>query len=184
MNLPQIRMESNFAKIGIETNRGQLQIEQRHADMSIEQPKAEMIIDRRPPRLTIDQTQAFEDVQLKSVFRMTEDAAQAGYQQAMNAIASKSQEGDELMMIEHGFSAIRSQAQRNSEAPPADFNIGWIPSHNSVKINYDPGETNFRWNTRQVNIEVTPNKPNINYYPGKTDIFMQQKNSLNIDFEI
>ena len=184
MNIPQLRMESTFAKIGIETSRSELQIEQRHADMSIEQPKAEMMIDRRPPRLTIDQTRAFEDVNLKSVFRMTEDAAQAGYQQVMNAIASKSQEGEELMMIEHGFSAIPSQAQRNSETPPVDFNIGWIPSHNSVKINYDPGETNIRWNTRPVSIDVTPNKPNINYYLGKTDIYMQQKNSLSIDFDI
>jgi len=168
MNIPQIRMESTFAKIGIETSRGELQIEQRHADMSIEQAKAEMRIDRRPPRLTIDQTQAFEDVQLKSVFRMTEDASQAGYQQAMNAIASKSQEGDELMMIEHGFSAIRSQAQRTSETPPADFNIGWIPSHNSVRINYDPGETNINWNTQPVNMDIRINKPVIQFTPGKT----------------
>jgi hypothetical protein len=184
MRIPQIRMESTFAKIGIETSPASLDIHQRHADMSIEQPKAEMMIDRRPSRLTIDQTRAFEDVNLKSVFRMTEDAAQAGYQQAMNAIANISQEGDELMMIENGFSALPSQAQRNSETPPADLNIGWIPSHNSVKINYDPGEMNIRWNTRPINIEVTPNKPIINYNPSKTEIYLQQKNSLNIDFEI
>lgn len=184
MNIPQIRMQSTFAQIGMETSRGELQIEQRHADMSIEQPKAEMIVDRRPPRLTIDQTRAFEDVNLKSVFRMTEDAAQAGYQQAMNAIATRAQEGDELMMIENGFSAIPNQSERNSLPPQADFNIGWIPSHNSVKINYDPGETRINWNTRPVNIEVTPNKPIIDYYPGKTNIYLQQKNSLNIDFEI
>lgn len=184
MNIPQIRMESTFAKIGMETSRGNLQIEQRHADMSIEQPRPEMVVDRRPPRLSIDQTQAFEDVNLKSAFRMTEDAARQGYQQVMNMIATKSQEGDELMMIENGFKAMQSQAERNSLPPQADFNIGWIPSYNSVKINYDPGDTNIRWNIRTVNIEVAPNRPIINYYPGKTDIFLAQKNSLNIDFEI
>ncbi|HAQ08201.1 MAG TPA: hypothetical protein DCR24_12025, partial [Bacillus bacterium] len=105
MNIPQIRMESTFAKIGIETSRGELQIEQRHADVNIEQPKAEMMVDRRPPRLTIDQTRAWEDVNLKSVRRMIEDAAQMGYHEVMNTIASKSQEGDELMMIEYGFTA-------------------------------------------------------------------------------
>jgi hypothetical protein len=184
MNIPQIRMESTFAKIGIETSQGNMEIEQPPAEMSIEQPKAEMIIDRRPPRLTIDQTKAFEDVQLKSVFRMTEDAAQEGYQQAMQTISNISQEGDELMMIEYGFSALPAQAQRNSETPKAEINIGWIPSHNSVRINYDPGETNIRWNTRPVNIDVGPNKPIINYNPGKTNIYLQQKNSLNIDFEL
>lgn len=184
MSIPQIRMQSTFAQIGIETSRGEMQIEQRHADMMMEQPMAELIIDRRPPRLTIDQTRAFEDVNLKSVFRMTEDVAQAGYQQAMNAIARISQEGDELMMIEHGFSALHSQAERNSLPPMADFNIGWIPSLNSVKINYDPGDTRINWKTHPVNIEVTPNKPVINYYPGKTNIFLAQKNTLNIDFEI
>jgi Tfp pilus assembly protein PilX len=183
MNIPQIRMESTFAKIGIETQSAQLQIQQPHADMSIEQPKAEMMVDRRPSRLTIDQTRAFEDANLKSVSRMIDDAAQAGYQAAMNAIASKAQDGDELMMIEHGFSALPNQAQRNSETPPADFNIGWIPSHNSVKINYDPGETNIRWNSQPVKIDVRPNKPIIDYYPGKTNIYLQQKNSLRIDFE-
>jgi hypothetical protein len=184
MNIPQIRMESTFARIGMETSRGELQIEQRHADVNIEQPQAEMFVDRRPPRLTIDQTQAFEDVNLKSVFRMTEDAARTGYQELMNTIASKSQEGDELMMIEHGFSAIPNLAKRNSDTPPADFNIGWIPSHNSVKIYYDQGETNINWNIGKAHINITPNKPIINFYPGKTDIFLQQKNSLNIDFEV
>lgn len=184
MNIPQLRMESTFARIGMETSRGDMQIQQRHADMSIEQPRPEMMVDRRPPRLTIDQTQAFEDANLKSVFRTTEDAARQGYQQVMNVIATKSQEGDELMMIENGFKAIQNQSERNSLPPQADFNIGWIPSHNSVKINYDPGETNIRWNIRPVNIVVTPNKPVINYYQGKTDIFLSQNNSLNIDFEI
>jgi hypothetical protein len=177
-------MESTFARIGMETSRGELQIEQRHAEVNIEQPKSEMFVNRRPPRLTIDQTQAWEDVNLKSVFRMTEDAARAGYQELMNTIASKSLEGDELMMIEHGFSAIPSLAKRNSETPQADFNIGWIPSHNSVKINYDPGETDISWNIGKAHINITQNKPNINFYPGKTDIFLQQKNSLNIDFEV
>lgn len=184
MNIAQIRMESTFAKIGIETTQGQLDIQQQNADMTIQQPKAEMMIDRRPPRLTIDQTRAFEDVQLKSVFRMTEDAAQAGYQQAMNAIASKSQEGDDLMMIEHGFTALPAQAQRKADTPPAEITIGWIPSHNSVKINYDPGETNIRWNTQPVKMDVRLNKPMIQFNPGKTNIFLQQRNSLNIDFEI
>lgn len=183
MNIPQLRMESTFARIGIETQSARLEIQQPQADMSIQQPKAEMMVDRRPSKLTIDQSRAFADANLKSVFRMTEENAQAGYQAAMNAIATMAQEGDELMMIEHGFSALRSQAERNSLPPMADFNIGWIPSHNSVKINYDPGYLNIRWNTQPVRIDVRPNKPIIDYYPGKTDIYLQQKNSLRIDFE-
>lgn len=183
MDFPQIRLESTFVKIGMETKKGKLEIQQKPAELSIQQPKAELFMERKPPKLSIDQTKAREDMDLKSISKRIEEFADRGYQSWLDGLARVSQEGDELMRIENGFSAIPDQAKRNSESPIYDFNIGWIPSAGSVKISYDPGALNINWKINKPNIDIKANKPNINYTPDKINILLKQHPSLKIDFE-
>lgn len=181
MNFPQITMHSTFGQIGINTQNAQLTIEQPPAELNIEQPKAEMVVEKTPSRLTIDQSKARADVDLKSARERIADAAQYGHQAAMEGIARRTQEGQELTKIENGGSAIAAQAERIRMVPQQDFNIGWIPSSGSVQINYDPGRLDINWKINKPIIESRTHKPIINYYPGKVDISMKQYQSLNID---
>ncbi|WP_071460825.1 DUF6470 family protein [Bacillus massilinigeriensis] len=183
MQLPQIRMESTFAQTQIATTRGELEIEQPKAEVSIEQPPAEVEIEHTPSRLTIDQTQARADMDLKTIKRRKEEFAQLGYEDLLSGIARRSQDGDELMMIENGGNAIAEQAKRNSETPMYDFNIGWIPSHGSVKIDYNPGKVEIRAKANKPIISITANKPSVSYTPGKAEVSLKNYPSLKIDFE-
>ncbi|WHX40223.1 DUF6470 family protein [Mesobacillus sp. AQ2] len=183
MQVPQIRIQSTPGKIEINTIKANLKMEQPKAELSIEQPKAELTINSTPSRLTIDQSKAREDMDLKSISKRIEDAAAQGYQDLLAGIGRVSQDGDELMMIENGGNAIAAQAKRNSESPMLDFNIGWIPSAGSVKINYDPGKVDINWKVNKPVINSQTNKPIINYTPGKAEITMKQYPSLKIDFE-
>jgi hypothetical protein len=183
MELPQIRLQSTNAQINIQTQKGQLEIQQPPADLSIQQPKAQMQIDRTPSRLTIDQTKAREDVDLKSIFKRTEEAAQWGRQAVNEGTARRIQEGDELMRIENRGNPIADQAKRHHSLPEHEFGIGWIPSAGSVKINYDPVRIDVNWQINKPIIEANIHKPIINYNPGKVDISMQQYQSLKIDFD-
>lgn len=182
MNVPQIRMESQFAKIGIEQVKPVQELEQPPADLSIQQPKADLEIEQIPAKLTIDQSQAWEDMDLKSVLTRSREYAEQGYQDWFEGVGRVAQQGDELMRIENGGDPIVEQAIVNSENPPYEFNVGWIPSPFSVKIHFEPGGVNIRAKANKPMIEATPNKPIHNYIPGKVNVYVAQYNHLSIQF--
>lgn len=184
MNFPQIRLESTPAKVEIRTQNGMMEMEQSPADVSIEQPTAEMEIDRRPSVLSIDQTKAREDMDLKHISKRIDEAAQRGYQDWLSGLSRVSQDGDELMMIEHGGNPIAEQAKRNGESPIYEFNVGWIPSAGGVQINYDPGKIIMNWKVNKPIIDIIANKPSTQYTPGKVHVDLKQYPALKVDFEI
>jgi hypothetical protein len=182
MQLPQIRLQSTFAKIAIKTTPPVQEIKQPPAELDLQQPSAEMKIETTPAKLTIDQTKAWEDMNLKSIFRLIEEFAQKGYEDWLEGIARVSRQGDELMRIEDGGNPIAEQAKENSEDPIYDFNIGWIPSPFSVKTNFEPAKVHIDVKVHQSIIRAKINKPMIHYTPGKVTIDLAQRNSLKIDF--
>jgi hypothetical protein len=182
MNLPQIRLESTFARIGMNIEKPKQEIEQPRADLRIEQPPPQLEINRTPGKLMIDQTKAWEDMDLKHIFRRIEEYAEQGYEDWLEGIARVSRQGDELMKIENGGNPIADQARENSESPIYELNIGWIPSMFSVKIHYEPSKLDFQWRIQKAKIDVNPQKPIHRYTPGKVNVFIKQPNSLKIDF--
>ncbi|MGG7619643.1 DUF6470 family protein [Bacillus coreaensis] len=183
MNIPQIRLQTTSAKIEINTTPAQLLIEQIPGDLQIEQPMATMNITRVPGKLTIDQTKAREDVGYKSVRRAVEDAAQEGRKSVLEGIARRTSDGEELMKIENGGNPIATLAKRNSEKQPYQFNIGFIPSPNSVVTSYDSGSINVDIQPNKPTIKYTANRPVTEYQPGNVDILLRSHSSLSIDFE-
>jgi Family of unknown function (DUF6470) len=181
MNFPQLRMESTFGQLGLSTQKPVQEIEQPPADVSFVQPKAELTIDRRPGKLTIDQTQAWEDMDLKHIFKRIEEFAQNGYQDWLTGMERRAQEGDDLMRIESGGNPIPEHAKINSENPQFEFNIGFVPSHFSVKTNYQPSVLNINWKTNKPEIDVKVNKPRHDYTPGVIRGEMKQWPSLKIE---
>lgn len=183
MNFPQIRLQSTNAQIAIQTTQPRQQIEQPAADLSIQQPKADMQIERTPSKLTIDQTKARADVDLKSIFQRTADAAQQGHQDLLSGIARRIQEGEEMMRIEKGGKPIANIAKQHRLMPEHEFNVGWIPSAGGVKINYDPGKVDINWKVNKPIIDSKQNKPIIDYTPGTVSVELKQPASLKIDFD-
>lgn len=182
MEFAQIRLESQSAMIGIRTTKPVQEIQQPKADLTIEQPRAELTIQTTPGKLTIDQTEAWADMDLKHISRRIAEAADKGYQDSLEGIARRAQEGAELMQIENGGSPIAQIAKRNSEGPDLQFNVGWIPSHFSVKTNYEPAKVDIQVKENKPIINAGINKPIHEYTPGKVDISLEQRQSLKIDF--
>lgn len=180
---PQIRLQSSPARIDIQVQRGSLEIEPQHIEMEIEQPKAELTINRRPSQLTIDQTKAREDVGYKSVPRIVEDAAAEGKQAVLEGIARRGRERNELLQIQNDGNPIAAQAKRNSQGEPKQFGLGWIPSPNSVQIDYDPGDVTISAETKKAIISSATNNPQNTFTPSKVNVQLAQYPSLEIDFE-
>ncbi|WP_010676914.1 DUF6470 family protein [Bacillus timonensis] len=181
MKLPQIRIQSQYAKLNIEIQKPSQEIEQRPADMIIEQPSAEMKINRTPGRLTIDQTLAWENLDLKSPFKRVEENAELGMSVSFETIGRIAEEGNELMKIENGGNPIIDQAVRNSQNETV-FHTGSTPSQFSVSVQYDPAHVSIDWTVNKPQIEVNVNKPVHTYTPGKVTAYVNPRNSLSIDF--
>lgn len=184
MQMPQIRLQSQKAQIELQTTPATQTIEQPQADMYIEQPHPELVIQTTPGRLNIDQTQAWHEMDIKSVLKRVEEFANKGYQDWLEGIARVASEGDEMMQIENGQDAIVAQATRILEGEIYDTNITWIPSPFSVKINYQPANLNLQWNTHKPNINVQTHKPSTSYQPGEVNARLKQKPELHIDFTL
>lgn len=182
MDFPQIRIQTTNALLNIHTQPGQLSIEQPSAELSIQQPPAEMEINRQPGQLTIDQTKAWDNLNLKSVLKASEDAAQQGHQDVMDGIARRVQEGDELMKIENKGNPMKEQAKRHYL-----FNgyqkKGWYPTTDLVDIHYDPGKLDINWKINPAIIDSKANPPIINYTPGTIDFSLKQYPSVKIDID-
>jgi hypothetical protein len=175
-------MDTTYGKLGLNITAAKQTIRQEPADMSIQQPDAELNIRAKPGKMDIDQSQAFAEANLKHIFQVIDDYAQKGRQAVYEGIARVTQQGDALMKIENGGSPIAEQARVNSEDPPLEFNIGWMPkSPFSVKFNYQPAQVNINWQTHKPNIEVKINKPEHTYTPGDINGYMRQWPSLTIE---
>ncbi|MGX6441630.1 DUF6470 family protein [Neobacillus sp. K501] len=184
MRIPQIRLQQTYAQIGLNISQPRQEIEQKPADMQIKQNSSKMTIDRTPSKLTIDQDQAWGELGFKPTSELSREFADAGYQAAIEAIGEIASEGDQLAAIEQHSDAFVAIATEKGNPPPADFNIAFIPSHGSVKIDYTPSEVRINWERGGAVIEVNPNKTIHNYTPGKTEVYLRQMNQLQIDFVV
>lgn len=182
MKLPQIRLESQPAMIQMNSKIATQSIEQPTAGLDIQQPPAELHIERTPAKFTVDQSQAWADMDLKPISKRNEEFAQNGYQDWLDGIARRAEEGDRMMRIEEHGNPIPSIAKENSMLPTYEFNFGLVPSPFSVKTYYEPSKLDIQWDTKKPTINVKVNKPIIEYNPGHVDVSMKQYQSLKIDF--
>lgn len=176
-----MRMNATYGKIGLRTHNAKHLINQQHAEMTIRQPKAEMFIRTIPGKLDINQSKAFAEANLKSVYQLIEDFSRRGHEAVMKGITRRAQQGDRLMKIENGGHPIAELARINSSDPPLRFNIGWMPrSPFSVKFHYQPADVRIQWQTHRPQIHVTPRPPEFTYVPGSVSGFIRQQANLNI----
>lgn len=182
MEISQIKIHSTSMKIGLDIQQPVQQIEQSNAKQHIEQPAAILEIETEPGKFLIDQSQAQAEVGLKSIPRLVKESAEKGYQDWLKGLARVARQGRELMEIHNGGNPIAAHAKENSKGAPKQFNIGWIPSHFSVKLQYEPAEVKINVEPQKPIIKTEVQKPIIEYRPGDVTVEILEKNSLDIEF--
>ncbi|WP_096202426.1 DUF6470 family protein [Bacillus sp. FJAT-45350] len=182
MQAPYLQINSTHAHIGMKKQEPHVQIQQRNADLQIRQNHIDNIqISRRASQLHIDQNEAFADADVKGPLRRADEFFQKSKQSLMQYLAKASQQGDQLMKIENGGGDIPRIASANSELIRHEFGMGWTPkSADKVKINFQPSELSFNVSLSMPSINVSVNPPSINMEKWQTDVYIRQKNSINI----
>lgn len=180
LQIPQIHMESQLAQIGITQTQGEQIIYQPKADLQIEQPKADVYMQSTPSKITIDQTKAWEEVNLMSPLRITKQQATDGIKLAHKGTARRARQGDQLMRIEEEGNPIVSLALQNGYPQMKSLGITFIPSPFSVEFNVQPPRLHIDVEVNPPLIQAETNVPYHRYERGKIDIYMEQEAQLNI----
>jgi len=181
VQVAQLRMTSQMATIRMKQIQGKQHIEQPQAILHMKQLKAELKVHTTPSKLSIDQSKAWEDMNLMSIAKRITVFGQSGLQAAQEGAGRRAKEGRELMEIENEASPIIEQAARNAHPRQKPLGIDFIPSPFSVQTTYRPSEVNIDVIRHEPSIRADVNKPIHHYERGDVIIDMDKYADLQID---
>lgn len=188
LNIPQIQIATTDIKMQYSTKPPVQKIQQPHASQHIEQPAAILEINTSRGQLKIDSSQARRDLGQIGPIEATKNAAQEADQTRLQGISRRVREGRQMMLGAgkgQGAGTIKQIAiQNHGPKRPGPYNIKFVPSIGSVKIDYTPGKTDVNIEAQQAKIENKVNKPILDYTPGKVSGTMVQRPDVQIDVSI
>ncbi|MCA1011246.1 DUF6470 family protein [Halobacillus halophilus] len=183
MSIPKLQIQTTQARLGIISRPAVQDIRQYRAEQTIEQPEADVRIQQRSGKLTIDQTKAWNNIGLKSIFTRTEETAAKAQQIWMEGISRTAQEGDELMRIENKGNPIAAHAEQNAQF---DFSMipGGKPAFDLVDIQYEPAPAAISMEANPPKIQTVKRAPDLTYQPGKVEVNLEQHANIHIDWQV
>ncbi len=185
MKFPQIQITTTDVKMDWNIGKPQQHIEQPQADLNISQPAATLNINTTNAKIDINMDQMWRDLGLKPTGELISDYAQKGRQGALQGIAKRVQEGNQLMksagLGQEGATIAQIAKQNHGLKRAGPYNIKFIPSIGSVKVNITPGTTDINIQRNAPTIDVQVNKPIHQYTPGKVTGTMIQRPNIHID---
>ncbi|MEW9123763.1 MAG: DUF6470 family protein [Thermotaleaceae bacterium] len=177
-----LRITTTPALIGIDRRPGGFDMKSPKADMTLNIEHAKVEIHTEQGQVRIDQSQCFSEAGLKNVFELTADNASFSKQKLMETIERIVRQGKEMRAIENKTDPIPFQAEENAFGwKQKSFAFDLIPK-SRPKIDFVGGAVNIQVKEGKVNPQVQVNKPIVNYTPDKLDIYLRQKNSIQIEY--
>jgi hypothetical protein len=181
VNLPRVDLRQRSIEIGWDVQRPSYTFVPAKTNIAIDPENTEVVIHRTPPRLTIDQSQCWADMDLKSAFRRIAEAAEDGKQAAFSFIARKMNEGRKLKEIESDEAVVKRIAENKRTWPQYRFEYGNVPGNFSLHFGIIPGEFSMDWKPHRIEVDVRSYPYRQEYEKGKIDYYIKQKQYLTID---
>lgn len=181
MNIPQLQIQTTRGVLGLQITKPTQEIEQPRAIQSQQQPAAILEMSTTTPKLSIDTTENRADLDLKSVFKRTEEYAQNGKQGVMEGIARRAEQGRQLAQIENGGNAIADIAKQSATPPPASLGIRFVGDRMKLQVSFQPGTLDIQATPQKPINDVTIQRPIHHYNQGKVTGEMEQWPSIQID---
>lgn len=183
-----MEMTRQDIQLHMKTIPAEQRIEQKPADLQIEQPAAVLEIKTTRPTLNMDRSKFLGDLGFKEMGVVIAEYADKGRQDLLSGIARRAQEGRKLMLSAgkgQGAQPIQSIAKENyGPKRPGPYNIKFIPSYQSIKIQYKPSSVDIQVQPQKPKIDVMIQKPIHEYTKGKTQIDVLQYPSITINWTI
>ena len=185
MRFPQIQISTTDIQMDYRITKPFQQIRQRPADLKISQPAATVQINTTNAKLDINMDQMWRDLGSKPVGEFIKEYAQMGRQEMLKGMSRRMGEGRQIMMSagkEQGRATIQNISKQNhGPERPGPYNIKFIPSIGSVKVNITPGTTDINIERNAPKIDVKVNKPQMDFTYGKVSGKMMVRPDVQID---
>jgi len=179
-NTLSLQINQQFGRIGINFTKPVQEIRQPAPRVDIQQSPAQMQIDQGPGELRIDGSAARAALGHSTTEAMNFSVYQQARSRVLEIIGEIAAEGSQLASIEKGVTIADIALQRwNSRPNPIQY-VGEA-RYDNVDVQYAPHPTKIEWQLGKVQIEPHNTKPEISYTPGDVSVYLQQKNSLQID---
>ena len=134
-------------------------------------------------KLFIDQSKAFEEVNLKKITQLTKEWANQGKAAVMDYTATKAQEGNQLAKIERGATIASLMKQKNRPDAPAS-NITFMPSSiDRVRIHVQPGKLQLTAPDTKLHVNVDANALEISIPKWESRTRLAQKHSISFSVQ-
>ncbi|MGG3453243.1 DUF6470 family protein [Paenibacillus rhizolycopersici] len=177
MNLQRLSIRQTYATIEIETRQAKQQMESPPGDLQIESAPAEMEISKTHGGLKIDNSKAWLALgngNHLEWYRMVTDQMEGQFLVNLSNIV---EEGNRLAKFKVPGNTIADMMVNRTQEKTIIRYVGEASADN-VKLEFSPDQLNVDWSTHEPNIEYTPNKPYISVEPGAVDVYLKNKNSI------
>ncbi|KJB88892.1 hypothetical protein AZ66_05020 [Paenibacillus sp. E194] len=177
MNIPRIQIDQQYSKVGLEREVGRLNIETPTPKLEISQQQVSVQMDRSDGKLEIDSRKAWSALGSARLEEVTDRIAQESLQISMQNIANISSEGDRMMAFHNKGNAF-AEIARERMFRQYPIEVCGSPSYDNVDIEYTPGKVDMEWKSGGVKFDFNRTQPRVDYYPGKVNPYLIQKNYL------
>ncbi len=179
VNMPQIEINQTFAELGINRELSKLEIKQPKADINTTQELPKLDVNITSSKLEIDQSAAFKALGLVPTIELTNIISDNYLNTGLNAIKKIAEKGKHFQQIHIYNDPIVEHAKHDTVDYSAYDYVGRASCDN-VDINFNLGSLSINWSGGNVNTDVQVNKPELEYSRGYVNIYLQQKNSIEI----
>jgi len=176
----RLEMNSQRAQIGMKTTPPVQDIQQPHAELDLKTTHAKAQVEGTLPKVQIDQSQAFSESGLKGIVDFTSEIIQRAKSDMQNAMARAADQGNQLADIHNSTNVIAENADDNAWGQfENEFGMVTMPS-SRPEITVIEGELDIQVQEGKVENNTRAQKPIVDYRRGKLDIYLKQRNSLEI----
>lgn len=180
--ISMLKISTTPALIGINTSAAKTEIQQPKPDVSMHTEHPKLEIKNELPKVLIDQYECFAEAGLKNFIDLTRETAQLSKKAAMQGIERRVNQGNQMRDIHKKINPIAQQAVYNAfEQFKKEFSLGTVPK-SRPKIELKEGKPQIKVREGRVDFDVKVNRPIINYSSGNVEIYLRQKNSIDIEY--
>ncbi|MBP1157804.1 MULTISPECIES: DUF6470 family protein [unclassified Paenibacillus] len=175
MQIPQIQIRQQNARLGIDADPGQLVIKQPKATIEMQAIHPKLHIDAEQGKLYIDNRRVQDALGNGPHLEVMNRIYSKCKEIVLQGIAKKVEDGNRMAMIHTGEDAIVALAlQSTQDLDFFEYMYVGDASFDNIDIRFEPGKFDIQVEEGRVDIHVQSNRPEVQYYPGKLDIYVSQ----------
>ena len=175
--LPIVQIRTTPSLLSIDANPGQFSIRQPKADVQLNTRPAKLSIESHPIRLNVDQSEAFSAYTGGNMIDMNARIYSGIQQMFLQNLGERVQQGNDLAAIHKPGNTIANIIGGDWQARPFPETRTPASSGNvKTRVYTEPPDISFTPAVSEMN--VTVNKPEIEYQRGKLDIYVKQYASI------